>query len=143
MDSLQIHFNILFKEKLTCWERCLTTNLIFPSSWSFLSARRASEPLTLSLSLITDGVINFVDGTSFCNLSKVALSKMTKLLTFSLVFPLDHFFFGPPCLYWKNEKKVFKKMMILMHFFFFCFSRLIYHFFSIWYLIIFFVSINQ
>merc|ERR1719450_1155094 len=55
-------------------------------------AWRATEPLTFSRSLTTDGVISFAFGISFIILSYVALSNITMLASFSLTLPLLHFF---------------------------------------------------
>ena len=56
-----------------------------------LSAALANEPRTLRRSETTDGVINLYCGTSFKNLSYVALSNKTKLLSLSRDLPFDHF----------------------------------------------------
>merc|ERR1719284_2203397 len=58
-------------------------------------AWRAMEPLTLSLSLTTAVVMSLAFGISFIILSYVALSKATMLESFSLTFPLLHFFLRP------------------------------------------------
>merc|ERR1719450_1255254 len=55
-------------------------------------AWRATEPLTFSRSLTTDGVISLAFGISLSILSYVALSNITMFASFSLTLPLLHFF---------------------------------------------------
>lgn len=64
---------------------------IKPFCSSSLSARRASEPLTFSFSEMMEGVMSFSLGTSESILSYVALSKRTRLESFSFTLPLLHF----------------------------------------------------
>merc|ERR1719367_2207275 len=63
-------------------------------------ACRATEPLTFSRSLTTEGVISFALGISFSILSYVALSNITMFESFSFTLPLLHFFFfeRPPAM---------------------------------------------
>uniref|UniRef100_A0A7S3UFC8 Uncharacterized protein n=1 Tax=Picocystis salinarum TaxID=88271 RepID=A0A7S3UFC8_9CHLO len=58
-------------------------------------AARANEPFNLRRSDRIDTVIILYFGTSAYSLSYVSLSNRTRLFTFSLLFPLDHFFFLP------------------------------------------------
>merc|ERR1719333_1162148 len=57
--------------------------------------RRAMAPFTFSRSLMMDGAMSFALGISLISLSRVGLSKSTRLLSFSFILPLDHFFFLP------------------------------------------------
>merc|ERR1712224_772663 len=74
---------------------CLQIGLILPSASKWAMVALAKDPLTLSLSLRILGVIIFIFGTSTNILSNEAWVYLTSFTTFSLVFPLDHFFFLP------------------------------------------------